>query len=181
MNIVNFILYQAAWFVTIFSAAYGEPTIGVLFTMLWMLFHLSFVVIKTKNELMLIGAAIIIGCLFESGLVLSGFISYPELTALVTPAPIWMIALWVNLAATINYSMSWMKGRYFTTAILGAIAGPLAYLAGERFGAIILHDMSSVVAVSLMWLVSMPLLIWSSHLITHNKTLGMQLISNEAD
>ncbi len=177
MKITNFILFQTAWFVTIFSAAYGKPYIGVLFTMLWMPFHLSLVA-NRKTELMLIGSAVLIAAIFELILFMNGFVSYPEHVALFSLVPLWMITLWVNLALTINHSMSWLKERYVLSASLAAIAGPLTYAAGERFGAIILHGMPSLIAISIMWLFAMPLLFWLSHLLTNFKVVSGRLVVN---
>jgi len=181
MNIINFILFQTAWFVTIFSAANGKPYFGVLFTALWMLFHLFFVVSKRKNELMLIVSTILIATIFELTLVMNGFVSYPSHSALLTLVPIWMITLWVNLAATINYSMTWLKQRYFLSAVLAAVAGPLTYFAGERFGAIELNGTASLIAISIMWLISMPLLFWLSHFYANIKFTTKQMLTSGTD
>lgn len=178
MNITNFILFQTAWFVTILSAANGKPYIGVLFTSLWMLYHLCVVVSKRKNELLLILSAVVIAAIFELTLVVSGFVSYPLQATLLTLVPLWMITLWINLAATINHSMSWLKKRYLSSALLAAIAGPLTYYAGERFGAIELHGMYSIIAISLMWLVSMPLLFWLSQLFSNFNVASSQLATH---
>jgi len=181
MNIANFILFQTAWFVTIFSAASDKPYIGVLFTILWMLFHLSVVASKRKSELMLIASAVLIAAIFESTLLISGFISYPEHAVLFTLVPLWMITLWINLALTINHSMSWLKGRYVLSASLAAIAGPLTYAAGERFDAIILHGMPSLIAISIIWLFAMPLLFWLSHLLTNINLVNSRLVVNRTE
>ncbi len=178
MNILNFILFQTAWFITILSAAYGKPYIGVLFTTLWILFHLSIVGEKRNPELILIVVTAIIAYLLESALVLADLIVYPEQSMLGEPSPVWMVTLWINLALTINYSMSWLKKRYLLSALLASIAGPLTYYAGERFGAITLNGTPSLIAISLMWLVAMPLLFWLSHFFVTKKLLNEQLITN---
>ena len=178
MNIFNFILFQTAWFVTILTAAYGKPYIGVLFTMIWMLFHLSIVGEKRNPELMLIVVTAIIAYLLESGLVITGLIVYPEQAILGSPVPIWMVTLWINLALTINYAMSWLKERYLLSALLAAIAGPLTYYAGERFGAITLNGTLSLIAISIIWLIAMPLMFWLSRFFVSQKLMNDQLITN---
>ena len=47
---------------------------------------------------------------------------------------IWMIALWINFAASIRHSLNWIRGRYALGLLFGGIGGPLAYLAGETLG-----------------------------------------------
>jgi uncharacterized protein DUF2878 len=181
MNILNFILFQTAWFFTILPAAYGKPYIGVFFTMIWMLLHLSIVGEKRNPELMLIVATVIIAYLLESSLVIAGLIVYPEQAMLGTPAPVWMITLWINLSLTINYAMSWLKGRYLLSALLAAIAGPLTYYAGERFGAITLNGIPSLIAISIMWLIAMPLLFCLSRYFCRDKLFNGQLVTNGFD
>jgi hypothetical protein len=177
MKLTNFILFQAGWFITLFSAAYGKPYLGVLFTVLWMIFHLSMVATKVKNEISFLVIVTMLAYLLESSLVISGFISYPEQAIIGVPAPIWMMALWVNLAATINYSLSWMKGRYFICSVFAAIAGPLSYFAGERIGAINLHGTPSLIIISLMYGFVMPFLFWLNRLINETKYFNKPVIS----
>ncbi|MBK7405985.1 MAG: DUF2878 family protein [Phycisphaerales bacterium] len=45
-------------------------------------------------------------------------------------------ALWLNFGTTIRPSLRWMWRRPALAAVLGAVAGPLAYLVAARIGAI---------------------------------------------
>lgn len=181
MNILNFILFQTAWFITILSAANGKPYVGVLFTMIWMLSHLFLAEEKRSSELTLIIFTVIIAYLLESALVIAGLITYPEQALIGSPAPVWMLTLWINLALTINYSMSWLRKRYLTAALLASIAGPLTYFAGERFGAVILNGTSSLIAISIMWFFAMPILFYLSRFFMTQKIIEQQLISDGAE
>lgn len=178
MNIINFILFQTAWFVTIFSAAYGNPYFGVLFTLVWVIFHFSFLTNKRNKELLIICITAVMAIAFELAQVLYGFISYPEQAALITMVPLWMITLWINLSLTINHSMAWLKGRYILAALFASVAGPLTYVAGERIGAITLHSNMSLLAISIMWLVSMPLIIWFASILYDENINKNQLAPN---
>lgn len=177
-NIINFILFDVAWIVTILSAANGMPYIGVLFTLLWMIFHISFVVKQRTNELILLSLAALIGYLIESTLVIFGMISYPQQTVLGAPATLWMVTLWINLAATINYSLSLLHGRYAISALAAAVAGPVAYYAGQKFGAITLDGIPALISISLVWFFAMPFLFYLSKVITRQKIFPGQLLSN---
>ena len=181
MKIVNFILFQIAWFITILSAAYGKPIIGVLFTLLWVISHFFIINSDKRSELILLVSAAALAYLFESSLVITGYINYPEQALLGMPPPVWMITLWINLALTINYSLSWLKRRYVLAALLASIAGPLAYAAGERLGAIILHGMPSLIAIALMWCIAMPILFWFSHVLVDLRIFNSRLISDGMD
>ena len=44
--------------------------------------------------------------------------------------------------------------------LLGALGGPAAYFAGTKLGAMVFNEPWSMAAVSLQWLIAMPLLTW---------------------
>jgi hypothetical protein len=75
--------------------------------------------------------------------------------------PPWMVALWMLFAATLNGSMEWLAGRYRLAAVLGALCGPLSYLAGGRLGAIALSSDTtlSLGVIAVVWALVMPALL----------------------
>ena len=176
MKITNFILFQLAWFITIISAAKGMPYIGVAFTMIWMLLHLSIMEELRNTEIKLFLFAAILGYLLDSILVVTGFIAFPEHTLLVGPSPLWMVCLWLNLTATINLSLSWLEGRYLLAGALAAVAGPMAYVAGEKLGAITLFGNTAIFVVSIVWCLAMPLLVWVSAYLIRQQLIQEQII-----
>lgn len=177
MKITNFILFQLAWFITIFSAAKGMPYIGVAYTMTWMFFHLSTMDEIRNTEIKLLLFAAFLGYSLDSVLVVTGLIAFPEHTLLAGPSPFWMVCLWINLSATINLSLSWLKGRYLLAGMMAAAAGPMAYVAGEKLGAITLFGNTSIFVISIMWCVAMPLLIWISEIFTRQQLIQEQMMS----
>ena len=181
MKIINFMFYQTAWFVTIFSAANGKPYIGVLFTLIWMIAHLSFIKLNRDEEVKLLVFSALLGYILESLLVITNIVSYPEQAQFGMVVPFWMVALWINLAATINFSLSWLKTRYVVASLLGAIAGPLAYSAGAMIGAITINSIDALIIISIMWAVAMPLLFWISTLITYGKKVESYMFINETE
>jgi hypothetical protein len=47
-----------------------------------------------------------------------------------------MLGLWANFALSLNHSLGFLDRRFVLAAILGGVAGPLAYLGAARvFGA----------------------------------------------
>jgi len=176
MKITNFILFQLAWFVTILSAAKGMPYIGVVFTMIWMFLHLSLMDEMRNAELKSLLFAAFMGYLLDSLLVVNGSIGFPEHTLLAGPSPLWMVCLWINLAATINLSLSWLKGRYVLAGAMAAVAGPLAYVAGEKFSAITLFGNTSLLVISIMWCLAMPILIWASEIFVRQQMIQEQML-----
>jgi hypothetical protein len=158
--VINFLIFQAAWFITIFSAASGLPWYGPAFTLLWMVFHLLFFTERRLAEINILLFTAILGYLIDSLQVLLGIFSFPSQPSLGAPSTLWMVALWINLAATLNISLKWLHRRLLLAGLLGAIGGPLAYFAGSQIGALEFGHSWSLAAISLQWSIAMPLLIW---------------------
>ncbi len=170
-------MFQLAWFITIFSAAQGMPYIGVAYTLIWMFIHLSIMDEVRKAEIKLFLFAGFLGYLLDSILVMTGFIAFPAHTLLAGPSPLWMVCLWINLAATISLSLAWLKGRYVLAGAMAAVAGPMAYVAGEKLGAITLFGDTSFLVVSIMWCLAMPILIWASEIFIRHQLIQEQMLS----
>ena len=118
---------------------------------------------RASAEALLIIAAALIGAIWDSFLVAAGWLIYPSGTLIENTAPYWIIALWAAFATTFNLSLAWFKTRLIAAAALGLIGGPLAYLAGERLGAVSFYNhLAGLVALALGWGLLMPLMMWLS-------------------
>lgn len=160
LNIVNFVAFQAAWFACVLGAANDLAIAGTLAVAAVVALHL-WLARKPAAELRLIGAAIGIGFVWDSAIVALGLMSYPTGTFLPGLAPHWIVAMWALFATALNLSLGWLKGRPVLAVLLGAIGGPLAYLAGHRLGAIEVADLpAALFAQGAGWAVLMPLLTW---------------------
>ena len=157
-KIINFLLFQIGWFILILGAAWDKTFIAVLLGLVILAIHISMIDQKI-NELKLLLIAGVIGFLFD------GFIQYYQFIIYNSPGwsfpltPIWIIMLWMIFAITLNHSLVWLKNRISLSAIFGAIGGPLAYLAGEKLGAIIITQQLSLVLLSIGWSLITPFLI----------------------
>jgi hypothetical protein len=161
--LASFAGFQIGWFACVLGAAYGYWTLGPVAVGLMMLFQLL-VVSNAAAEMRPILAALILGYLFDSSLIQMGLFS---LKANVLPSwstSPWMVAMWVNFALTLRHSMSWLRGRYLLGAGMGAFAGPLAYFAGAKLGAmeILTDPLTFSLALGTAWAAAVPLLIWVS-------------------
>ena len=88
-----------------------------------------------------------------------GWVTYPSGQFSPMLAPYWIVTMWMLFATTLNRSMAWLKGRATLAAVLGGIAGPASYYAGQKLGAIeFVEPVAALSALAIGWAVIMPLL-----------------------
>jgi Na+-translocating ferredoxin:NAD+ oxidoreductase RnfD subunit len=154
-----FIVCQAGWMVCVMSAAHGLAWIGVLFVMATVVWHASQVPAPAQ-ELKLVAAAVLIGAVWESVLVATGLLVYPNGVLISGTAPWWLLALWALFAVQFNVVFGWLKHRPLLAALLGALAGPLSFRAGAALGAVRFPDpMLAFAALGAGWAVLMPVML----------------------
>jgi len=157
-KIINVIVFQVAWFAAVLGAAHGMPWLGVVAVPSALALHLALSP-DWRPELLLALSAAVTGFVFDSALVAAGAFSP---IPFVFPAPfssLWMVMLWVNLAATMNVSMGWLRGRYALAALFGAFGGPLAYYSGAKLGAMTrLPGPGGLLDISIAWAIALPFL-----------------------
>ena len=158
-TLLNFVAFQIGWFACVLSAANGLPLLGLLVVSLVVVLHVQFSEWRS-HELILVCLAVVMGLVFDSLLVISGWLQYPSGVLLPGIAPYWILAMWALFATTLNVSMSWLKGKAFLASVLGAVFGPLSYMAGQRLGAIeFVNFQSAIIALAIIWALVMPLLV----------------------
>lgn len=156
---INVLLFQAGWFACVLSAAQGLPWIGSVVVGSAIVWHLTESA-RPKRELVLIAAAALVGALFETFLVQTGWLRFNSGNVLAGAAPYWMIALWALFATTLNVSLRWLRSRPGIAVLFGAIGGPASYYAGARLGAIeFVHAGAAFTAIAFGWALATPVLI----------------------
>ncbi len=170
-KLINFVLFQLGWFACILGAAHGHVTAAVLFCAAIAAFHVwqSHERIQESTLLLKIGLLVIVA---DTMLVQTGSLVFESKGLLPGLSPIWMWSLWIILGCTLNESMSWLKGRYVLASVLGAITGPLSYLAGVKLGAAQWGDETqALVLLGIIWAIAMPLLFWWAGKVPSNRPL----------
>jgi hypothetical protein len=158
-TILNFILFQAGWFIAVYPASLGLVWFGPLFSLCWLYTHLGIHRNSRNIDLPMVIFSAAIGFILDSTMVLTGIFSFSEMASLGYPSSIWMVSLWINLALTLNHSLGWLKEKLLMSSIFAAVGGPLAYYAGSKIGVISFQNTTvSMVALSCMWAIAMPLL-----------------------
>jgi hypothetical protein len=155
---VNFVAFQLGWFACVLGAANASAWLGLAVVGLVIGLHL-FLAEQPGRESRLIVLAVLMGLVFDSLLVNSGWLRYVSPGPFEGLAPFWILAMWALFATTLNVSMSWLKDKPAMAVLLGAVFGPLSYLAGQRLGALEFVDFDSgMLALVMVWALAMPLL-----------------------
>jgi len=155
---INFALFQAGWFACVLLGTTGYHWVGPVVVLVIVTSHLATVTARGA-ETGLILAALGIGAVWENLLTVGHLVSYAEGQILGVLAPVWIVAMWGLLATTLNVSLRWLQGRVVLSALFGAIGGPMAFLAGERLGAVGFPNRSTaILALALGWAFLFPLL-----------------------
>ncbi len=159
MLLANFILFQLAWFACVAGAAYGMPWLGVSVTLITTGWHL-YQSRRAKPEMLLMFAVLLLGASFDQIMLLSELVSYQQHGWSTSLVPVWIVALWLAFASTLNLSLAWLQGRYLIAVIFGASGGPLAYFGAQNIGAVTLPSSTSYIALSIGWAVITPALLY---------------------
>jgi len=156
--IANFVAFQIGWFACVLSAAHDVPWAGSVLAGLIVVTHI-FLAPRPLSELKLVAIAVFIGSLWDSALIMWGWLDFHSGFLIQDLAPHWILALWAMFATTLNLSLAWLKTRMLSSAILGAVAGPLAYWGAARLGAVhFVEPLPAMVALSIGWALFTPLL-----------------------
>lgn len=157
---VNFALYYAGWFACILGPAWGYPWSGTLIALLLIGSHLG-LARRRREEIALMLCAAVIGTGADALQIAIGTLHFPIGNLVAWLPPPWMVVLWAQFAATLHFSMRWLKGRPVLAALFGALGGPLAFLAGGRLGVVEFHAQlwPSLLSLAIVWALAVPLLL----------------------
>lgn len=157
--LVNFLAFQVGWFACVLGAANAAPMLGPAVVVGVIALHMSRSN-KPAREFTLILSAGLLGAVWDSSLVATGWVAYPSGNLFASLAPYWIVAMWMLFATTLNVSLRWLRGRTALAVALGGVAGPLAFYGGAQLGGVNLLDQrASLIALGFGWAVMAPLLI----------------------
>ena len=160
-RLLNFAMFYVGWFACVMGAGHGKLWFGPSVVVALVLIHLLLTAapVQEGRLILLIG---IFGFAVDTLQASAGLYAFARTSAAPWLCPLWMVALWMIFATTLNASMSWLAGRHRLAAVLGAICGPVSYMAGARLGAIEFpaHAGLSLVGIAVVWACVMPSLLW---------------------
>lgn len=93
-----------------------------------------------------------LGLVLDGLLMVTGFFLFADF-------PWWLALLWLHFSLTLNASLSFLKSLpLWVAGALGAVFGPLSYLAGAKFDAVVLPlgDWLTASVLGLIWALLMP-------------------------
>ena len=157
---INIIFYQGVWLLAVAGAARGWWWAGPVAVAIFAVVQLALSTSRRADFLLLCIAAAA-GFAIDSLFARSGALSYAAPVPWTTLAPVWIVALWVNFALTLNHSLSYLRSHLALAAILGAIGAPLAYWAAfNGWNAITFtgRPIGTLVVLAAVWAVATPVL-----------------------
>ncbi len=156
-NLFNILGFQFSWWSCVLGVKYGWPYFGPCTMFFFLMVHYHFFKFN-QMELTFIIVTGFIGAIIDTIFLKSDLINYYGLT-FGSIAPFWIIAMWLGFAATINHSLAWINKRWIIAFIMGAVFGPLSYLAGIKFNALYFDQtLFNLLILSLVWGLVIPAL-----------------------
>lgn len=150
---------QGAWFACVLGAAQGLPWLGVVVTAVWVAVWAGGRG-QPRSDLGLLAGVAAIGVVADAALVGLGAFGFPGEGWRIGLSPAWMVALWVSFGTTLR-TLGPALGAGWTAALVGAVAGAVAYSGGVSFGAARFGDdvWGSRLIVAAVWAAVMPALV----------------------
>ena len=171
--IVNFVLFQIGWFACVLGAANGWTWLGPVVAVPILI--VAFATVPDRGALILLTLAVAGAGVFCDGcLAFAGVLGFDADPLALGPLPLWMAALWAMFATTLDVSLRWLQRRLVLAAVLGAIAGPLAYAGAERLGGVRLAE-GAHLWLALEWAVLMVYGTWLARSLRVSVTVGLEV------
>jgi hypothetical protein len=159
-SLADFAAFQACWFACVLGAARGAEWLGPACVLAWCAVHLARSA-QRKREARALCAVALLGTLADTLILQAGWLHYAGTPLAGFLAPAWIAALWAAFATTFGTSFAWVAKDLRLAALLGALAAPLSYWAGERLGALAVGTPRALAlaCVGALWAAALPLAI----------------------
>ncbi len=156
---LNYLFYQAGWFACVLGAAAGRPWSGFLFAAALVGAHL-WLSANRPRDLQRIAIAVTVGSTVEIIQIAAGTYQFTSGTVYAALPPPWLLTMWAQMATTFDFSLRPIVRRPVASIVFGALGGPLAFLAGERLGAVTLQRplAPGLIVLSVTWAAAMGVL-----------------------
>ena len=155
-SLCNYALYQVGWFSCILGAAAQHPWIGFFVAVTLIGVHLT-LSLERSLEARLIVMTTAVGLVIETAQIVAGTYRFPSGTVHEAFPPPWLLAMWAQFATTFRFSLRGVMRRPLFAGLFGAAGGPIAFLAGERLGAVTLLPplAHGLLRLSVSWVIAL--------------------------
>ena len=148
---VNALFLKAAWVACVVGGNnYG---LGVVFAMLCLNIYQQNIAADWPYA---VGLGLF-GFLLDSAWMYFGVLDYGSSASLViagvTLAPIWIVLLWVAVGLSLNHGLIFFVERPLAGGLLVGASAPFSYMAGERFGAVVIPSYENLAVLGLVWFI----------------------------
>jgi Protein of unknown function (DUF2878) len=157
------IAFQIGWFACVLGGAKGEELPTALAVALVMLAcNLWLKRQELAQELRLVFSVTVLGFFIETIHLATGVFTLTDPASYPWLCPVWFLLLWALFATLLRGPFKWLAGRYWLSALLGALFAAPNYFAGARLGAVTLHGNMFFCAgvLATVWALAMPLMVW---------------------
>ncbi len=154
---LNIVAFNVLWTAGVVGAGRGYGLLGPALLAAYLPLHFLLST-QRRQDLWLAAGAAVLGTLIDSAYAGAGWLEFRGTAWAPHAAPLWITALWVNFALTLNHCLKGLQGRPLLAALLGAIAAPLSYWAGAALGAAELRAplWLGLGGIALVWLCVSP-------------------------
>lgn len=168
LNIVGF---QAVWLLCVYGAGNDYCLPGILAAIAFAGATLVFSP-DPRKDLQTLALGLPLGALMDTLLLQTGILQFSHCTPLTGMAPIWILALWLGFALTLNHSLKRIYSNTLWLFLFGFIGAPIAYfMAAYRFNAMRLESdyITGFLAIGLVWGFGLITLRYADARISHFK------------
>lgn len=160
-RLLNLGLYQAGWFACVLGGAHGRPWLGAVAGLAPVAAHLALVERRTE-EARFVALVALAGTVVDSAQQAAGTVAFPSGHYAAWLCPGWLTVLWAQFATLPRHAFAWLARRPVACALLGAVGGPLAFLGGERLGAVTFPAgrTAGYALLALVWAAAFPALMF---------------------
>ncbi|MCO6435733.1 MAG: DUF2878 domain-containing protein [Phycisphaerae bacterium] len=152
----NLLGFQTAWWACVLSARSDRAWIGICIALVAFTVHLAVSPMR-RVDWWFVPLAAGVGYAADNIATRFGALEFPVAESVMFPAPLWVGALWLAFATTLNTSFAWLKARPGLAAVVGAISGPLSYAAGSALGVVTLPSPAwSALVLAVAWGATLP-------------------------
>jgi len=146
----NAIWFQSVWFSAVLGRDNLLPVTAALLVVHLLLCR------SLDKELLQLSTIAFVGIAADATLSAAGVYQFDGNVL----APLWLCALWVGFATTLNRSLAFFGKHPAVTIAVGAVGLPLNYWAGERLGAVTFgYDLiPTLLILAAVWSIVFPLM-----------------------